>query len=164
MRPVTSHITSRRLRLAYASVMSALLGLVWVATGAVAVGLSAAIVARHAAIVTLIVTVCLVSVGVFLVSCVLLVPAVCAVTPTIDSVARVTVICGGPLAQLQSSPYVETDSGPTFDPAHGACQAAAWHRVAAVSAADLALAVLVGSASVLRHVAGVLTRLGVPIA
>jgi hypothetical protein len=133
--------------------MNVLIALVWVATGAALIGVSVAIVGRRRAPGrTSRFLACFASLGCFLVSCFwLAVPPVHATSSDIDSELPVDITCDSAWDALRGSPYVETDTGPVFSAAHGACQAAAWRRVASLGTAEVGLAVILGMASVLRR-------------
>jgi hypothetical protein len=137
----------------YDASVNMVLALVWVATGAVLVGVSAAVVGwRRAPGFTGRFLACSVSLGCFFLSSFwLVVPPVHAISTDIDSELPVDITCDSAWDALHGSPYVETGIGPVFSAAHGACQAAAWHRVASLGTAEVGLAVILGMASVLRR-------------
>jgi hypothetical protein len=133
----------------YAPRVSVLMALVWIAAGALAVGL---FVLRsrpwdgRARLVPWIL-----GGGIFLVSSAWMALPINAVSTTIDSSVRAHVVSCGDSAwgALHGSSFVVSDAGPEFDPASGACAAAAWHRVAALGSAEVGLAVLIGAAAAL---------------
>jgi hypothetical protein len=134
-------------RVAYdARVTNVVMALVWVATGAAAIGVWTVLAGRRLGLSKRTTSPYLLSVGAFLLSCVWLAMPVTAVTTTIDTVRAGDVECGSAWSNLHGSPVVYTDAGPQYDPAYGACQAAAWHRVASLGTAEIGLAVLFGMA------------------
>jgi hypothetical protein len=133
-------------RVAYdARVTNVVMALVWVATGAAAMGVSTLLAGRRLGL-SKRTSPYLLSLGAFLLSCVWLAMPVTAVTTTLDTVRAGDVQCGSAWGTLHGSPVVYTDAGPQYDPAHGACQAAAWHRVASLGTAEIGLAVLLDMA------------------
>lgn len=108
------------------------MALVWVGAGAVAIGGAGASWSRVAA-------------ATALVGCLfwVMVPPVHAVSTTIDSPRPVDVTCNSALGELEGEPFVLTDTGPTFSPAHGACRAAGWERIAGLGTGELVVALLV---------------------
>ena len=126
---------------AYDPRVNLLLAVTWVAAGAVAIGLSTALLGRQrlGRIPMMGWFFCL---SALFVSCLWLVLPITAVSTTIDNARPTEVQCGSAWGALNSSPYVDTDTGPQLDPSHGPCQAAAWHRVASLGTAELGLAAL----------------------
>ena len=133
--------------------MNMVMALVWVATGAVLVGVATAAARRRRGPgLSRLAFLGFVSLGCFFLACFwLVVPPVHAISTNIDSALPVDITCDSAWDALHGSPFVETDTGPVFSPAHGACQAAAWHRVASLGTAEVGLAVILAMASVLRR-------------
>ena len=126
------------------------MGLIWIAVGAMGIGILGVRADRHNASSgsNKIGVGLFVSLGALLLCCIATILPVTAVSTDVDSPSQpVTVQCGSTWGALQGSRYLETDAGSTFDPAHGACRAAAWHRVASLGSAEVVLAALVAVAS-----------------
>jgi hypothetical protein len=118
---------------------------VWIATGAIAlVTATSAWLRRRGPIAATLAG--LLSWGTSLVGVLWLATPLTAISTSIDSSAQPHAVqCGSTFGAFQRSPYVQVldgDPRPEFDPAHAACQAAAWRKVAAVGTVELGLAAI----------------------
>jgi len=126
-------------------VTNVVLALVWVATGALSVGAAAA-VSGHRVGLSRKLPWCL-ALGLLLVCCLWLALPITASSRTIDVVRAGETECGSAWGRLHDGfPYIYTDVGRQYEIGFGECQAAAWHRVATVGTAEVALAVALGAA------------------
>lgn len=125
--------------------MNQVMALLWVGVGAVAIGAAITFHAGRSAGSTRPLRAGAATAVAFAV-CVLgmLIPSVQALSTTIDHRRPVTVTCESALAELEGEPFLLTDEGRVFSPAHGACRAVAWERVARLGSAELLVGLLVG--------------------
>jgi hypothetical protein len=126
------------------------LALVWVVTGAVTVGAATALAGRRIRLSATILPWCL-STSILLVCCVWLALPVTALALTVDTAQAGAIDCGSSWGSLGASSYVNTDEGGQYALGTGECRAAAWHRVAALGAAEVGLGAVIGASSVLRR-------------
>lgn len=122
--------------------MNVTMAIIWLASAAVLLGLALLWTRRSRSAVTVAAAI---SLGTFLVCCMAMSGRIQTTTTIIDSPTHpMTVQCMSAWNALHGPAYVTTLAGPQFNPANGACESAAWRRVASLGTAEFGLAVLVG--------------------